>query len=540
MLAFLRVRGFAIIDELDVEFGDGLNVITGETGAGKSIIINALSSLITARVSSDVVRGAAEHAEVVGHCFRGGEEYILRRIIGSQGRSRAYVNEGPVTAKRLEELGDLLVHVYGQNESQQLLGKENYVGLVDGFLGLAGRREALSGLVRRLAELSRDLEAGKKAAEGQEKEIELLAFQIDEIERVAIGEGEEDHVRERLKVLKDASRIKSSIGAIGRGLYEEEQSVYASLAAFASLLRPFSGIEWIEALKKRMEGLSFDVEDVAASIRERERSLDYEPDELEELEERLATVQRLKEKYGRAEGGVKGFEERARGRLDDLLHARTDAAGLEEERAALAAGLEAMAGDLSASRRKGAREIERLVMTELASLSMKGVQFEVRITDSGSIGEDGADEVEFLLSANPGEPLKPLRRVASGGELSRIMLAIKRITGGDEDKTYVFDEIDAGIGGRVAEVVGRRLRELSGKHQVICITHLPQIAVYGDHHFLVMKHQGEAATRTSIRELSGRERTEEVARMLAGITITEKTLEQAEEMLKHAQEGTHS
>ncbi len=537
MLAFLRVSGFAIIDKLDVEFKEGLNVITGETGAGKSIIINALSSLLNAKAPADAVRGAAEHAEVVGHCFKDGEEYILRRIIGSQGRSRAFVNDSPVTFRRLEEVGDLLIHVYGQNESQQLLGKENYISIIDRFLGLEAQTEELSAKVRRLDEVSRDLEAKKKTAEGQANEAELLAYQIREIEEARIGEGEEEAVRERLKVLKDAARIRGGIEAVEKGLYEDEQSVYATVSALSAQLRPFSGIGWVAAIKEKLDGLSFDVEDVIASIREKAKSLDYEPGELEALEERLSTIVRLKEKYAKTYGSIQEFEERAHKRLDELQHLKTDVAGLESERAELSAQVEEMAGALSASRRGGTGRIEKLVMDELALLSMKGVRFRIEIADRGSIGEDGRDEVEFMLSTNPGEPLRPLRRVASGGELSRIMLAVKKITGAAEDRTLVFDEIDSGIGGRVAEVVGRRLRELSGRHQIICITHLPQIAVYGHHHFLVEKDQGDASTRTSIRELAGRERTAEVARMLGGITITQKTLGQAEEMLEHAQKS---
>jgi DNA repair protein RecN (Recombination protein N) len=537
MLAFLCVSGFAIIDRLDVEFKEGLNVITGETGAGKSIIINALSSLLNAKAPADAVRGAAEHAEVVGHCFKDGEEYILRRIIGSQGRSRAFVNDSPVTFRRLEEVGDLLIHVYGQNESQQLLGKENYISIIDRFLGLEARAEELSAKVRRLDEVSRNLAAKKKAAEGQANEAELLAYQIREIEDAHIGEGEEEAVRERLKVLKDAARIRGAIEAVEKGLYEDEQSVYATVSALSAQLRPFSGIGWVAAIKEKLDGLSFDVEDVIASVREKVKSLDYEPGELEALEERLSTIVRLKEKYAKTYGSIKEFEERAHKRLDELQHLKTDVADLESERAALSAQVEEMAGGLSASRKVGTGRIEKLVMEELALLSMKGVRFKIEIADRGSIGEDGRDEVEFMLSTNPGEPLRPLRRVASGGELSRIMLAVKKITGAAEDRTLVFDEIDAGIGGRVAEVVGRRLRELSGRHQIICITHLPQIAVYGHHHFLVEKDQGAASTRASIRELTGSERTAEVARMLGGITITQKTLGQAEEMLERAQKG---
>ena len=538
MLAFLRVQGFAIIDKLDVEFKEGFNVITGETGAGKSIIINALSSLVSAKAPLDAVRGAAEHAEVVGHWFRDGEEYILRRIIGSQGRSRSFVNDSPVTLKRLEEIGDLLIHVYGQNESQQLLSKEKYSDLIDRFLGLEAEKQELSGRVRRLEEVRRDLEAKKKAAEGQANEMELLAYQLREIEEARIGEGEEEQIREKLKVLRDAARIRAGMEAVEKGLYEDEQSVHATVSALSALLRPFSGIAWIAAIKGKMEGISFDVEDVVASIREKAKALDYEPGDLERLEERLSEIIRLKEKYARISNSIAEFEKRARKRLDELLHAKTDAVELESEKTALEATVGAMAARLSASRRKGAGRVEELVTEELDLLSMKGVRFKVNIGDKGSIGEDGADEVELLLSTNPGEPLRPLRRVASGGELSRIMLAVKKIIGGREDRTFVFDEIDAGIGGRVAEVVGRRLRELSARHQIICITHLPQIAVYGNHHFLVEKDQGESITRASIRELSAAERVREVARMLGGIAITDKTHAQAKEMLRSAQESS--
>jgi DNA repair protein RecN (Recombination protein N) len=539
MLAFLRVKGFAIIDAIDAEFKEGFNVITGETGAGKSIIINALSALLNARPPVDVVRGAAEQAEIVGQCFRDGEEYILKRIIGSQGRSRAFVNDDPVTVKRLEELGDTLIHVYGQNESQQLLSKETYVSIVDRFLGIQEETARLSELVRRLGRVAERLTSGKREAEGHAREVDLLTFQLEEIGREAVREGEAEEIKERLKVLKDAARIKASLENLTKGLYEDEQSVHATLAAMSGVLRPFSGIEWMEGLKKRMETLSFDVEDLVEAIRERERSLEYEPSELEELEERLSTIFRLKEKYGKIRGGLREFETWGRQRLAQLLDAKDDLVSLEEEVSALASQVDETASRLSESRRKGARQIERLVTEELHFLSMKGARFSIEISEKASAGEDGRDEVEFLLSTNPGESLRPLRRVASGGELSRIMLAIKKITGGDEDKTFVFDEIDTGIGGRVAEVVGGRLRELSEKHQVICITHLPQIAVYGDHHFLVLKHQGKETTKTDIEEVTGEKRTAEIARMTGGITITGKTLAQAEEMLRNAQKSAY-
>jgi DNA repair protein RecN (Recombination protein N) len=539
MLASLRVKGFAIIDELDVEFGDGFNVITGETGAGKSIIINALSSLINARVPTDVIRGTAPHAEVVGHCFQDGEEYIVKRIIGTQGRSRALVNDSPVTAKRLEELGDLLIHIYGQNESQQLLSREAYVTIVDRFLRQEEETAKLGEKVRRLAQVGQALGSGLKDGEERAREMDLLAYQLEEIERENIGDGEESRIRERLKVLKDAGRIKGSLETIEAGLYEDEQSAYALIAASGAALRPYSGIRWMEDLKEKIEALSFGVEEIVESIREHEKALEYEPTEAEELEERLSTILRLKEKYGRTHGSIDAFVVWAEGRLGDLRERKTDLAALEEEKKALGAEVNALAAGLSKARKEGASRVEKLVMEELRHLSMKGVTFKIVITDRDTIGEEGKDEIEFLLSTNPGEPARPLRKVASGGELSRIMLAIKKITGGEEGKTFIFDEIDTGIGGRVAEVVARRLHELSRKHQIICITHLPQIAVYGDHHFLVEKHQGKETTSAAISEVSGPARCAEIARMLGGITITAKTLEQAEEMLRNAQESSN-
>ena len=539
MLAFLRVKGFAIINELSIEFKEGLNVLTGETGAGKSIIINALTCLLNARTPTDIVRSKADQAEVIGHCFHRGQEYILKRVIGNQGRSRAFINENPATAKHLEELGDKLIHVYGQNDSQQLLSKESYVSLVDCFLGIQPETASLSEQVKRLASVRQIINTQKNIADAQAKEADLLSYQLDEIEREGISDGEEENIRQRLRILKDAARIKNALSEVEKGLYEDEQSVYANLGTVVSTLRPLSNIEWMENLKKRIEALSFDIEDILSSINGYQKSLDYEPQELEELEDRLSTILKLKDKYGKSHGTLGDFQIWAKTRLDHLIDLKSDVQVLEAESDSLDKEVTAKAEKLSQARRQGAERIEKLVTEELLHLSMKGVMFRIDITGKVSIGEDGNDEIEFLLSANPGEPLRPLRRVASGGELSRIMLAIKKITGDDEDRTFVFDEIDAGIGGRVAELVGRRLKELSVSQQVICITHLPQIAAFGDHHFLVRKIQGVDSTHTVIDEIKGQERIGEIARMLGGVKITEKTVEQAEEMLKNAQESSH-
>ena len=539
MLTFLKVKGFAIIDELQVEFGEGFNVITGETGAGKSIIINALSTLMNAKISSDVIRSNAQQAEVIGHFFYSADEFVLRRIMGISGRSRAFLNNNPVTLSRLEETGNMLINIYGQNEFQYLLNKESYTGIIDSLLSLDGERQFLGGKVGMLKKVEGELERKKKEVEGRGKEIALLEFQVEEIERENVKEGEEGLIKERLKILKDAEKIKSSLGVVVDSLYEGENSVHVNLKRFTGLLKSFSNIEAIDKLKNRIESISFDVEDVLMEIKDIEKGLLYEPDELQMLEERLSKIYELKNKYGKTYGDIEEYEASAKERLAYLTTLSENIGELEKKKGSLESEVGKLADRLTMKRKKGTGAIEKAIVDELSFLSMKGLKFEIEIADKGSIDEDGRDDIEFMISTNPGEPLKPLRKIASGGELSRIMLAIKKVIGGEEEKTLIFDEVDAGIGGRVADMVGRRLKDLAKKHQVICITHLPQIAVYGDHHFLVEKYFEREATKTGIKKLSEGERVAEIARMLGGTTITEKTLQRAEEMLQNVEKSVH-
>jgi len=539
MLTFLKVKGFAIIDELQIEFGEGLNVITGETGAGKSIIINALSTLMRAKVSTDIVRTNAENAEILGHFFYKDQEFILKRIVSANGRSRSFLNDDPITAAKLAELGDTLINIYGQNEFQYLLDKENYIGILDSLLSLDSDRLTLASKVQILRRCELELSAKKREAEGREKEIALLDFQIDEIERVALQEGEEEKVKERLKILRDAEKIQTSLSAISEGLYEGEESVHVAMKRFESLLRPFQGIDTIQRLIERIDAVSYDMEDIFLQIRDMEKGLFYDPDELQKLDERLLSIFDIKSKYGKSYDEVMKFAASAQERLAYLKTLTTDIGDLEKQKTFLTEEVRQLAQHLSKKRKEGTKSVENAIVDELGFLSMKGMQFNIAIAEKGIIDENGMDDIDFLISTNPGEPLKPLRRIASGGELSRIMLAVKRVIGGDEEKTLIFDEVDAGIGGRVADLVGRRLQDLSEKHQVICITHLPQIATYADRHFLVEKIVRKGTTRTSIKQVDDSERIQELARMLGGATITEKTIQRAEEMIHHATKGIH-
>ncbi|HEY3277301.1 MAG TPA: DNA repair protein RecN [Syntrophorhabdaceae bacterium] len=537
MLTYLRVKDFAIIDELGIEFGEGLNVITGETGAGKSIIINALSTLTNPKNPSDMVRSNTAQAEVSAHFFAGREEYIVKRIISRAGRSRGFLNDEPVTLGRLEEMAGRLVNIYGQNEFQHLLDKESYIAIIDTMLGLTSERERLSEKVTLLKRLKAELEVKKGERSGREKEIYLLEFQIDEIEKAGIREGEEEEIRERLKLLKDGEKITSALETISDNFYESDQSIQVTLKTLMGLLKPFSAIEDVNKLKDRMESLSFEVEDIMSDVKRLEKTAAFDPRELETLEARISQIFQLKNKYGKTYDEIMSFEDSARRRLAYLSTLSENIADLSKEKERLEKEVTDLARTISDRRARGVPPIEEAIVRELGLLSIKDALFRIALSDKGNIDEEGSDEIELLISTNPGEPLKPLRRVASGGELSRIMLAMKRVIGGEKEKVLIFDEVDAGIGGRVADMVGKRLRSLAKEHQVICITHLPQIAAYGEHHYLVEKsHQGNG-TKTGIRRLSKEERVPEIARMMGGASVTEKALQRAEEMLCNAEKG---
>mgnify|MGYP001263659551 FL=1 len=539
MLTFLKVKDFAIIDELKVEFENGFNVITGETGAGKSIIINALSTLMSAKVSSETIRTNARQAEVIGHFLNGSEELILKRVINASGRSRGFLNDEPVTLNRIETLGEDLINIYGQNEFQDLLDKGSYIRVIDNLLSLSGERAILAMKIKELKEVNTELEKKKKEIVGREKESALLEFQIEEIERENIRQGEEELIRERLKILKDAEKIKICLQGVSEGLYESDISVHTIFKTCLSQLKSLVHIDAIAVLQKRIESVSFDVEDIVSDVNKIEKTLSDDSDEMLMLEERLSRIYTLKDKYGKTFEDIQSYKDGAIKRLSYLKSLSEDISGLEHKKVILKSETEKLAQGLSEARREGALIVEKSIKNELGYLSMEGIKFTVFVNDKGAIDEEGRDDIEFLISTNPGEQLKPLRKIASGGELSRIMLAIKKAIGGEKHKTLIFDEIDAGIGGRVADLVGKRLKGLAKTHQVICITHLPQIAVYGDHHYLVEKQQANNVTKTAIKKLQKDERIAELARMMGGIIITDLTIKKAEEMLCNVEKNKY-
>ncbi len=532
MLTYLGVKGFAIIDELKIEFGEGFNVITGETGAGKSIVINALATLMNAKSVPDAVRTDAAQAEVTGHFISGSEEYILKRVIGNSGRSRAFLNDEPITLAKMEGLGSTLISVYGQNEFQHLLDRENYPAIVDKLLGLDDDRQGLAAKVDELKKISAELTAVKRQAEGKDREIALIEFQIDEIDAKNIGDTEEEMLKERLKVLKSAEKIGGVFDEISEALEGSDNSAHSMLKNCVGALRGLGSIDSLEDFKTKIDTISFEIEDLLFEMHAFQKQLFFDEEEMLKIEDRLSDIFKLKDKYGKSLDEIRSFREKAQERLAHLKGITDNIGSLERSQADLLNAVEQLSMQLSHERKKGSPRIEKIIIEELGFLSMNGLQFHISIDDKGHVDRDGRDDIELLISTNQGEPLKPLRKIASGGELSRIMLAIKKVIGGEEEKALIFDEVDAGIGGRIADMVGKRLKDLSAKHQILCITHLPQIAAYGDRHFVVEKQVISGRTRTVIRELVPEERVEELARMLGGAIITDTTIKRAREMLQ--------
>ncbi|MCS7280539.1 MAG: DNA repair protein RecN [Desulfobacterota bacterium] len=534
MLSYLRIRDFAIIEELEVEFERGFNVITGETGAGKSIIINSIGALISPKVPSELLKRDAKYGEITAQFFIGEKDVTIRRIFAPSGRGKIFIDGELVPYGKLEKLANILVNIYSQNEYQNLLQKERYVDLLDQMLDLTEDKNMVKDLFLKLKAVESELDKLSIDAKDKEREIPLLQYQINEIESAKIKEGEEEELKERLRLLRESEKILLAVRMLIDELYEKEDSVSLKVKRAISNLKPMLKFPEIASLSTKLESLLLNIEDILFDAKNLLKKIDVDSFEVQKLEERLSRIYTIKEKYGKSLEDIENFKESAKGRLNHLLTLANRLEGKKKEKKELEERLIKATKELSKKRLEGAKRMEKLIVSELESLSMKGTEFKIDIRDKGRIDETGSDDVEFLISTNPGEPLKPLRRIASGGELSRIMLAIKKLTSKEEPKTLVFDEIDVGIGGRVAELVGKRLKELSRMHQIICITHLPQIAAYGDSHFVVEKRLLSGKTKVTIRKLERDERVFEIARMISGEQITEKSVKKAEEMLKYA------
>jgi DNA repair protein RecN (Recombination protein N) len=555
MLKELRIRNFAVIDAIEVEFEAGLNVLSGETGAGKSVLIDALLLIRGARAQADVIRTDVDTAtvEAVFDVERrspvwalldelgiaiGDGVVVIRREIARSGRHRAFVNDSSVTVGLLERLGDHLVEVHGQHEHQRFLEATHQLDLLDRFAEADVQRERVGALVARYRVARDELERARIDERDRAQREDLLRFQISEIDAARVRPGEEDELRTEARRLRNVEKFNTGLAEVDDLLQESPRAVGASLARASQVLRGLGRLDpSFEAPVESLVTAAAQVEDVMCTLRELRAGLEFEPRRLEEIDDRLDGLTRLKRKYGDSEAAILTFRDDAATELERLV--RHEEVLAEQERLVgdLHAEATTDATALSARRQHAAERLGAATQRELRTLGMERARFHILVERDprAEIGPRGLDHVEFRLSTNPGEDPHPLARVASGGELSRAALAVLTVlAAADRVPTMIFDEVDAGIGARVAGVVGDKLAMLAGKRQVLCVTHLAPIAARAHHHLYVAKSVRGGRTRMSATALSGDERVREIARMLAGDESSESARRHARELLRGA------
>lgn len=566
MLLELFIRDFAIIDSLRIVFGAGLNIFTGETGAGKSIIMDALGLILGERASNDLIREGSEEAQVEAlfdlsaERGRGIEavlteagiehsgELVIKRVVQRAGRNRIYINGSLATLVTLTEVGRRLIDIYGQSEHQSLTRPEEHIELLDSFGSLGGLRARMADAFREHAAAKRELETLLNATRNAAEKKDFLSYQLRELTDAALKPGEEEALRHDRERLQSAGRLGSVTSEAERAIYSDSGSITERLGAISKAVRDLSAIDpALSDAARTIEESVVALEDAGSFLRDYSASVEADPEALEAVSDRLDLIGRLRKKHGATldELIVKrdGLEEE----LKLLDNTEFRAGELEARARALKARAEEAAAALSEARQSAARELEGLIEAELSTLGMKGAVFEVAIdADAGQDGgarltEKGSDRVSFFMATNRGEGLKPLARIASGGELSRIMLAMKSVMAAVRVPTLVFDEIDTGVSGSMAQVVGGRLKEVSKTNQVLCITHLPQVAAFADRHFVVSKKALSERTVTQVAEAAGLdERVDEISKMLGGLKVTDTTRKHAAELMEAAMKMTNA
>jgi len=556
MLRELRIQNVAVIEELTIPFRPGLNVLSGETGAGKSILIDALQLVLGARSSDDLLRAGADEA-VVEAAFaiadlprvlamlaaeeielERGEDLVLRRHLFRDGRSKAYLAGRMTAAATLRSIAELLVDIHGQHTGQPLLDPKRHREFLDAYAGIADAAQAYRDGYRAWRELERERDSLLALERDRERRAELLEFTRGELEEAKLTEGEEEALASERTVLANHERLFAAVEEAYGALVESDEAVLDRTGKIAGRLRDAAAID--PQLREHLEGLeaaSVMLAEVGRGLRDYRGRMEFDPERLEQIESRLYDISRLKRKYGGSVPELMAHLHATREELQRLDRSAARREEIEREHRRLGDDLSGQAARLSARRREAGSALEQGIRKELTELGMPKAAFAVQVAVDGdtAIGPHGLDTVEFLISPNPGEPLKPLHKVASGGELARVMLAIRTVlVTADQTPTVIFDEIDAGIGGSMGDVVGRKLLASSHSHQVLCVTHLPQIACYGDQHLAVEKRTGKERTHTSVRVLSGDERVHELARML-GPSRTTTAFDHATELLQAAQ-----
>jgi DNA repair protein RecN (Recombination protein N) len=552
MLSRLHIRDFVIVDALELELGPGMTVLTGETGAGKSILVDALGLALGDRADASVVRAGAERAEIAAafdvrdvqpagawleeRGLAGDDECLLRRVIGRDGRSRAFVNGSPVPLQTLQQLAEHLVDIHGQHAHQSLLHRGQQRDLLDAYAGHKALVTTVADAFQAWRAVEAEHAASAAAAADRAARLDLVQYLVSELDGLALAEAEVPALEEEQRRLANAGRLQEEASRLVGLLYEDDPSLEAGLARAASALDGLSRLDGrLQPACGLLEGALIQLKEAAGSLRDYLQDVDLDPARLKAVDRRLSAIQDLARKHRVRPEALPDRRRELENELALLRGTEVMLSGLEAEAGRLRGLYVDAARRLGSQRRKAAQALAAAVTERLKSLGMGGGTFGVTVEalDETHAGAYGLDRVEFLVSASAGQSSAPLAKVASGGELSRISLAIQVATAGlTAIPTLVFDEVDVGIGGGVAEIVGRLLRGLGQKRQVLCVTHLPQVASQGDHHLLVEKTTDTEGVRTRIRAITGGERVQEIARMAGGVEITPQTLAHAKEMIR--------
>ncbi len=565
MLSLLKIKNIALINELQIEFSRGLNLLTGETGSGKSIIVDSLGALTGERMSSDLIKEGEKAAQIEGlfnipasadlHEFfyesgidlNDGEEIdlIVRRELAAGGRNRIFVNNQSVTSNFLKKIGAFLVDIHGQGEQATLFNPSNHLEILDEYAGLQNLRAILLSKYRGLSEVQREIENLRQDEAQKLQLLDVLQFQVDEIKKVNPQTGEDESLNEEKRRLNNVEKLSTLSDESYLLLYENEEATVTTLEKVIKRVTELTEYEssfgeYAESLQTAQAVL----EDLAISVRDFRNRLEFSPERLEEIENRLAEISRLKRKYGGTIETILAHLDKSEERLKNIETAELREEELQKKLKQLRDEYLKIALEIHDKRAKSARKFEKEVETNLKAVALEKAKFEVKIdmpseTDlqnensNKRLTAKGFDQIEFYFSANVGESPKPLAKVASGGEASRLMLILKTTAKSNEaEKSVVFDEIDVGIGGRVAEAVGLKLKELAKTQQVLCVTHQAQVASLADQHFLVEKEIIGKKTKVAVKELNDKDKVEEIARMLTGAQITETARQHAREMLE--------
>ena len=564
MLNELTISNFALINEITIKFDEGLNIFTGTTGVGKSLILGALNFLLGSRATNDIVGSDSNEVYVSGlffiksdqirQCIKEHideinveeEEIILQRNLDHKGRNRCKINNQPITVSLLREIGDILVNIHGQHEHESLTDPLQQLSILDSFGKLGDLRTKYSGIYSKALEREKFLYSLNDSNGERKKQIDLYNYEINEIDSCCLQYKEDEHLEAERYILANSEKIQNVLSLCSNNLYESDNSIIAGLKEISNELSKIVDVDkGFENTSEQCNQAMYQLEDIASTLRNDVEKYNYDPERLEQIEERLEIIRGLKRKYGDSIEDILSSCEKSKVKLEQLLKDDEDVEIVEAELKQLKKAVVSAGKDLTQYRKKTGKKLSTLIKKELMDLGFANGRFDIcvstidsddsRKTELEKASCSGFDSIEFMFSSNPGENLKPLRKIASGGEISRIMLALKRhLAMADQTPVLVFDEIDANIGGRMGRIIGEKLKLVAQSHQIVCITHLPQIASYAEQHFKVDKTVKNNKTFVAIDQLSSKERLEEIAEMIRGAEKSDVTRKQAKEMMDDA------